>query len=132
MYKKDQLKNRQFMKIYTDLFNTNLSTDAVILLSYLIDKEPILKKVRTDGYIRIANSFIEEQLHWSQYQIKKFFDELVDNNYITIDQTFESDNKNNKHPVKQRWFKFTNKVNEVCISYCEEPEQKYHNPNLPF
>ena len=94
------------MKVYNELFDLEISTNAVLLLSYLIDVEPILKKKTKDGYYRIANSFINERLDWSSHIIRTTFAELEDNNLIYLAEHYEKASKQSNVKTKARYFKF--------------------------
>lgn len=89
---KTKLEKKRFMKVYEELFNTDLSPNAVLLLSFLIDKEPLLKK--TEGYYRIPTEFIQNSIGWSSHIIRNTLEELEEYGLIEVQVTF------NKQPTK--------------------------------
>lgn len=83
-------------------FMENLTPEAALLLSYLIDIEPIMK-TREGEYFRLSNSFIQERFQtWSDYTIKAKLDELIEQEYITVEQKFKVEHKKG---CRTRWIK---------------------------
>ena len=114
------------MKVYNELFDLEISTNAVLLLSYLIDVEPILKKKTKDGYYRIANSFINERLDWSSHIIRTTFAELEDNNLIYLAEHYEKASKQSNVKTKARYFKFNEElIMEIIIGSYESDYEEY-------
>ena len=108
-----------WFKMYWE-FLDNLTPESALLLSYLIDVEPMMKNKDGD-YFRLSNSFIQERFQtWSEYVIKTHLQELLDKGYIEMQQKFGVEFKRG---CLTRWVK---------IKYNPEnnPEDKHEdNPN---
>ena len=78
-----------FIKMYWDLFNDpDLTTDAVVILSYILSVYPILKERQKDKqgleYRKVTDSFIQEKLwEMSSHRIRQAMNILIDTGYVS-------------------------------------------------
>ena len=78
-----------FIKMYWDLFNDpDLTTDSVVILSYILSVYPILREKQNDKqgleYRKVTDSFIQEKLwEMSPYRIRQAMNNLIDSGYIS-------------------------------------------------
>ena len=94
---------RGYFKMYWELME-RLSPEASMLLSYLIEIEPIVKNKDGD-FFRLANSFIQETFQtWSSYVIKSKIDELTQKGYIEVRENYQQEHGTK---CKTRWVKIT-------------------------
>lgn len=112
--------SKGFLKVYWDLYNKLSTTDEVVLLSYIIDVEPIMKaRDRNGEYFRLSDSFIRERLYdWTGYKIRTNMKKLVDKGFIEMDLRFV-----NEHNLacSTRWIRFTDQLKDSIKGLLNEP-----------
>ena len=116
---------RGYFKVYWELME-RLSPEASMLLSYLIEVEPIIKNKDGD-FFRLSNSFIQETfLTWSSYVIKSRIDELTEKGYIEIQEKYQQEFGSK---CKTRWVKITdqtkNLINDLTKNLINDLPEKF-------